>query len=54
MYPAFVAGLAANDLQRALDAAVAGDLNRLVSMFDAQVDWRGPEHGHWLWRRAPS
>jgi hypothetical protein len=54
MYRALVTRLAADDLQRALDAAVAGDLDNLVAIFDAEVDWRGPDHGHWLWRRAPS
>jgi hypothetical protein len=54
MYRARVSRLTRDDLQRALDAATAGDLDELVSMFDSEVDWRGPEHGYWLWRRAPS
>jgi hypothetical protein len=44
----------ADALQHALDAAVAGDLDGLVAMLDPGLEWRGPEQGWWMWRRAPS
>jgi ketosteroid isomerase-like protein len=42
------------NLQRALDAAVAGDLDPLVGLFAPDLEWRGPSYGHLWWRRAPS
>ena len=54
LYRVAVAHLAAEDIERAYDAAAGGDLDDLVSMFDDEVEWRGPEYGHWLWRRTPS
>jgi len=49
-----MATLASQDVQRAYDAAVAGDLDPLVGFFDADLEWRGFERGHLLWRTAPS
>ena len=42
------------DIQRALDVAVTGDLDPLVGLFAADLEWRGPEHGHLWWRKAPA
>jgi hypothetical protein len=38
--------LDAETVQRAFDAAVAGDLDPLVSLFAADLDWSGLERGH--------
>ncbi len=46
--------MSTEELQRAYDAAVAGDLNLLVDLFDPELEWRGLEKGHLLWRRAPA
>jgi len=42
------------EIQAAFDAAVAGDLDPLVSLFAADLDWRGIERGHLWWRHAPA
>jgi len=44
----------AQAIQRAYDAAVAGDLDPLVNLFDPDLDWRGIERGHLWWRSAPA
>lgn len=41
-------------VERALDAAVTGDLDPLVSLFDDHLDWTGVERGHLWWRHAPA
>ena len=40
-------------VQRAFDAAIAGDLEPLVAMMAPDLEWRGVELGHLWWRRAP-
>jgi len=45
---------AAHPIQRAYDAAVAGDVEQLVALFAPDLEWRGLERGRWVWRRAPS
>jgi hypothetical protein len=42
------------EIQRAYDAAISGDLDPLVSLFDPNLDWRGLERGHLWWRKAPA
>jgi ketosteroid isomerase-like protein len=49
-----MAPISTEDVQRAFDAAVAGDLDRLVTVFDPELDWRGLERGHLWWRNAPA
>jgi ketosteroid isomerase-like protein len=49
-----VTGLGPEDVQHSFDEAVAGNLDRLVALFSADVEWRGLEHGRWFWRKAPS
>ncbi|MGI9079843.1 MAG: hypothetical protein ACR2GF_03330 [Acidimicrobiales bacterium] len=41
-------------VQAAFDAAVAGDLDPLVSLFDPGLEWRGAVRGHLWWRHTPS
>jgi hypothetical protein len=45
---------AADPIQGAYDAAVGGNLEPLVALLSADLEWRGLERGHWVWRRAPS
>jgi ketosteroid isomerase-like protein len=49
-----MASLSAEDVQRAYDAAVSGDLDPLVGLFDPDVDWKGLQRGHLWWRKAPA
>jgi ketosteroid isomerase-like protein len=49
-----MAGLGPTEIQAAFDAAVSGDLDPLVALFDANLDWRGLERGHLWWRHAPA
>jgi ketosteroid isomerase-like protein len=44
----------AGQVQSAFDAAVAGDVEPLVSLFDSSLEWRGVSFGHLWWRRTPS
>jgi len=44
----------ADRAQTAFDAAVAGDVEALVSMLDPGLEWRGPTRGHLWWRRTPA
>lgn len=44
----------AQRIQAALDAAVAGDLEPLVSMLDPDLEWRGVTRGRLWWRHTPS
>lgn len=47
----------ANDAERtqaAFDAAIAGDVEPLVSLLDPALEWRGVPSGHLWWRRTPS
>jgi hypothetical protein len=46
--------ISTEEVQRAYDAAVAGDLEPLVGLFDPAMDWRGLERGHLWWRNAPA
>jgi ketosteroid isomerase-like protein len=46
--------LDAQEIQQAYDAAVAGDLDPLVNLFDPDLDWKGFERGHLWWRKAPA
>ncbi len=41
-------------VQAAFDAAVGGDVEPLVSMFDPVMEWRGVSRGRLWWRRTPS
>jgi ketosteroid isomerase-like protein len=43
----------AEQVQRAYDAAIAGDPDALVELFHPDLDWRGLERGHLWWRKAP-
>jgi hypothetical protein len=43
----------AQNLQRAYDEAVAGDVGPLVDLMHTDLDWRGLERGHLWWRKAP-
>ena len=45
--------LDASDIQAAYDAASRNNVEPLVALFDAEVDWRGMEHGFLWWRAAP-
>jgi hypothetical protein len=45
---------AAERVQGVYDAAIAGDVEPLVALFDRTLDWRGVQRGRWWWRRAPS
>lgn len=40
--------------QAAFDAAIAGDVDALVSLFDASLEWRGVTSGRLWWKRTPS
>jgi len=44
----------AERVQAAFDAAVAGDVDALVSMFDPSLEWRGVARGHLWWRHTPA
>jgi ketosteroid isomerase-like protein len=44
----------AQQIQRAYDAAVTGDLDLLVGLLDPELDWRGFERGRLWWRTAPA
>jgi ketosteroid isomerase-like protein len=46
--------LDAAQVQAAYDAAIAGDLDPLVALFDPALEWRGLERGHLWWKRAPA
>ncbi|MFN2609132.1 MAG: hypothetical protein ABR511_14780 [Acidimicrobiales bacterium] len=41
-------------VQAALDAAVAGDVEPFVALFDASLEWRGVTRGRLWWRHTPS
>lgn len=41
-------------IQTAFDAATAGDLEPLVSLLAADVEWRGRTRGRLWWRHTPS
>ena len=41
-------------IQAAYDAAIGGDLDPLVGLFDPELEWRGLEHGRLWWKRAPA
>jgi hypothetical protein len=47
-------GVGQADLQHAYNAAVAGNIEPLVTMLAPDLEWRGIERGRWLWRKAPS
>jgi ketosteroid isomerase-like protein len=49
-----MAPISTEEVQQAYDAAVAGDLDPLVTLFDPELDWRGLERGHLWWRKAPA
>ncbi|MDQ6796866.1 MAG: hypothetical protein M3011_02370 [Actinomycetota bacterium] len=44
----------ADRVQTAFDAALAGDVEALVSIFDPGLEWRGVSRGHLWWRHTPS
>jgi len=46
--------LDAGTVQRAFDAAVAGDVDPLVGLFSPDLDWSGLERGHLWWKKAPA
>ena len=46
--------LGPREIQSAYDAGVAGDIDPLVNLFAPDLEWRGIERGHWVWRKAPS
>ena len=41
-------------IQAAFDAAVGGDVEPLVTLFDDTLEWRGVTTGRLWWRRTPS
>jgi len=41
-------------LQRAFDSAVTGDVEPLVSLMDSDMEWRGITSGRLWWKRTPS
>lgn len=41
-------------VKAAYDAAIAGDVDQLVTMFAPSMEWRGATRGHLWWRRTPS
>jgi ketosteroid isomerase-like protein len=41
-------------LQHAFDAAVGGDVDPLVELFSADLEWSGLERGHLWWKKAPA
>ena len=41
-------------VRQAYDAAVAGNLEPLVALFDPDLEWRGVTRGRLWWRRTPS
>jgi hypothetical protein len=43
----------ASDIQGAYEAVGRNDIEPLVALFDADVDWWGVEHGFLWWRKAP-
>ena len=49
-----MAPISTEEVQRAFDSAVAGDLDPLVNLFDPELDWKGLERGHLWWRNAPA
>jgi ketosteroid isomerase-like protein len=49
-----VAQTDAERVQLAFDAAVTGDLDPLVALFDPSLEWRGVTRGRLWWRRTPS
>jgi hypothetical protein len=49
-----VASLGASEIQAAYNAAIGGDLDPLVSLFDPDLDWRGLQRGHLWWRHTPA
>jgi hypothetical protein len=49
-----MSALSLSDLQRAYGAAVVGELDPLVRLFDPELEWRGFERGRLFWRKAPS
>ena len=53
-YPLGMGRVEAQDLQRAYDEAVAGDVGPLVDLMHADLDWRGLERGRLWWRKAPA
>ena len=40
-------------MQQAVAALGRGDVEPVVALMDADVDWRGPTQGHLWWRTAP-
>ena len=49
-----MANVSAAHIQSAFDAAIAGDLDPLVSLLAPDLEWRGVGRGHLWWRSAPS
>lgn len=49
-----MASVGAFEIQGAYDAALAGNLDRLVGLFDPDLHWKGIERGHLWWKHAPS
>jgi ketosteroid isomerase-like protein len=49
-----MASLGPADVQAAFDAAIDGDLEALVGLFDDDLDWTGLQRGHLWWRHAPA
>jgi ketosteroid isomerase-like protein len=49
-----VGSINSEDVQRAYDTAAAGDVEPLVALLHPDLDWRGLEHGHLWWRKAPA
>ncbi|MFN2503451.1 MAG: hypothetical protein ABR540_04330 [Acidimicrobiales bacterium] len=41
-------------IQAAFDAAVGGDVEPLVELLDASLEWRGMTTGHLWWRHTPN
>jgi len=49
-----MASTAEETVQAAYDAAVAGDVEDLVSLLHPDLEWRGTARGHLWWRTTPS
>src|SRR5262249_32473343 len=49
-----VAEVGSEQVQAAYDAAVVGAVEPLVALLSPELEWRGIERGHWLWRKAPA
>jgi hypothetical protein len=47
-------GMRVDAIRAAYEAANSGDVEPLVSLIDAQMEWRGRRRLPWFWRPPPS